>query len=104
VTVDIVSARHEWEDAYRRLGEAQRDPRLAESLRLQLRVVTDELRRRVGSTFTLGELAAEYRRADDWARTAVEERATAPGWIASVSVVEGAAFHLYARGARDYEP
>ena len=104
VTVNLVSARHEWADAYRRLGEAQRDPRVAEGLRLQLRVVTEELRRRVGSTFTLGELAAEYGRADDWARNALEDRASFPGWLTSLSVVEGAAFHLYARGATDYEP
>jgi hypothetical protein len=104
VTADVASARHEWEDAFRRLGEAQRDPRAADGLRLQLRVVTEELRRRVGSTFTLGELAAEYFRADDWARTAIEEHASVPGWSSSLAVVEGAAFHLYARGATDYEP
>lgn len=104
VTVDVASARHEWDDAYRRLGEAQRDPRAAESLRVQLVVVTDELRRRVGSTFTLDELAAEYSRADEWAWAAVGERASSPGWSASLALVEGAAFHLYARGATDYEP
>jgi hypothetical protein len=104
VTVDVASARHEWEDAYRRLGEAQRDPRAADSLRLQLRIVTDELRKRIGSTFTLGELAAEYLRADDWVRATVEEHASSPGWASSLTIVEGAAFHLYARGATDYEP
>ena len=104
VTASLMSARHEWADAYRRLVEAQRDPRAAEALRLQLRVVTEELRRRVGSTFTLGELASEYGRADDWARAALEDRASFPGWLTSLSVVEGAAFHLYARGATDYEP
>lgn len=104
VTANVASARHEWEDAYRRLGEAQRDPRAADGLRLQLRVVTEELRKRVGSTFTLDELAAEYLRADDWARAAVEEHASAPGWPSTLAFVEGAAFHLYARGATDYEP
>lgn len=104
MAVDVASARHEWQDAYRRLEEAQRDPHVADGLRLQLRVVSDELRRRVGSTFTLAELAAEYVRADDWARTAVEERAASRGWSSSLAFVEGAAFHLYARGATDYEP
>ena len=69
-----------------------------------LRVLTDELRKRVGSTFTLRELADEYGRADDWARDAVAERATHPGWLSSFAIVEGAAFHLYSRGAVDYEP
>ena len=34
---------------------------------------SDELRRRVGSVFTLAELAAEYRRADDWVPQALAE-------------------------------
>ena len=46
----------------------------------------------------------EYGRADDWARDAVAERATHPGWLSSFAIVEGAAFHLYSRGAVDYEP
>ncbi len=104
MTADLESARHDWEDAYRRLEEAARDPTQAEQLRLQLEVVTDELRKRVGSSFTLGDLAAEYRHADSWAWGAVSERAPAPGWPRTLSVVEGAAFHLYARGAADYAP
>jgi len=104
VTPDVESARHDWEDAYRRLEEAARDPLRAEGLRLQLEVVTAELRKRVGGTFTLGELATEYRHSDAWSRDAVAERASTPGWPRTLSVVEGAAFHLYARGAVDYEP
>ncbi len=100
---DVESAKREWEDAYRRLVAAD-DSVEAERLRLQLQVVTDELRRRLGSTFTLGELAGEYRYADDWARQAVSERAATPGWLKTLAVVEGAAFHLYARGAVDYAP
>ena len=67
-------------------------------------MVTDELRKRVGSTFTLRELADEYGRADAWARDAVAERARLPGWPRRSAIVEGAAFHLYSRGAVDYEP
>jgi hypothetical protein len=104
MTADLESARHEWADAHRRLVEAQRDSRAAESLGLQLRAVTEELRRRIGSTFTLRELEAEYARADEWAWSVLDERAGSPGWPASLAVVEGAAFHLYARGATDYEP
>ena len=35
----------------------------------------DELRKQVGQTFTLEELADAYRDADRWARATVEERA-----------------------------
>jgi hypothetical protein len=103
VSADVESARSEWEEAYRRLLEAARDPQRAEALHRQLEVVRDELRRRVGSAYTLRELAAEYRRADAWAREAVAERAPSRGWVASLSLVEGAAFHLHARGAVDFE-
>jgi len=104
MTAGLESAKRDWEDAYRRLEEASGDPAHGEQLRLQLDVVTDELRKRVGSSFTLGDLAAEYRQADSWAWDAVSERAGAPGWPRTLSVVEGAAFHLYARGAVDYAP
>lgn len=104
VAADVESARHDWSDSYRRLVEVAQDPARAESLRLQLAVVTDELRRRVGGTFTLAELAAEYQRADGWVREAVAETAFSPGWPRTLAVVEGAAFHLYSRGAVDYSP
>ena len=103
MTPDVESAQREWEDAYRRLAAASGTVE-AERLHLQLEVVTDELRRRVGSTFTLRELAAEYRDADDWARQAVSERAATPGWPRTLALAEGAAFHLFARGASDYAP
>jgi hypothetical protein len=104
VTADVESARHDWADAYRRLTEAASDAAGAEGLRRQLIAVTEELRRRVGGTFTLAELAEEYKRADGWARETVAEKAFAPGWPRSLAVVEGAAFHLYSRGAVDYSP
>ena len=104
MTADVESARRDWEEAYRRLQEASRDPARAEGLRLQLAAVTEELRKRVGSTFTLRELADEYGRADAWTLEAVGANALAPQWLGTLSVVEGAAFRLYARGAVDYEP
>ena len=103
VTADVEIARLEWEDAYRALAEAARDPAVEEGLRVQLEAVTSELRRRVGGTFTLRELADEYGRADIWARDALAKGA-APGWPRTLSLVEGAAFHRYSRGAVDYAP
>jgi hypothetical protein len=104
VDADLESARRDWEDGYRRFQEASRDAARAEGLRVELEAVTDALRKRLGSTFTLRELATEYRRADAWARAAVSERAVASGWPATLSIVEGASFFLYSRGALDYEP
>lgn len=101
---DVESARREWEDAFRRYETELRDPQQAVRLRPQFAVLRDELRKRVGSTFTLAQLAAEYGQAERWVREAVSERAAAPGWPRTLTVVEGAAFHTYARGAMDYEP
>ena len=66
--------------------------------------MTDELRRRIGGTFTLTELGAAYVSAEAWARLVVAERAPSPGWPKTLTVVIDAAFHLYSRGALDYEP
>jgi hypothetical protein len=102
IVLDVV--RREWEDGYRRFEIASRDPVAAERLRMHLEVVTDELRRRIGQTFTLDELAAAYERADAWARDVVSEHAPTPGWPRTLAMVEATAFHLYQRGAVDYEP
>jgi hypothetical protein len=103
VSADLASARLEWEHAYRDLVEAERDPAHDERVRRQLEAVSAELRRRIGGTFTLRELAEEYVRADRWARDVLAEQAV-PGWTRTLALVEGAAFHLYARGAADYVP
>jgi 2-C-methyl-D-erythritol 4-phosphate cytidylyltransferase len=66
--------------------------------------VTAELRRRVGQTFTLAELADEYARAERWSREALSDAGAPAWWPRSLTVVEGAAFHDYARGAVDFEP
>ena len=94
--------RQEWEEGARRL-EAERSDR-ARYLRLveQIEVVTDELKKRVGQTFTLDELAAAYRDAERWGREAVEDRAPSPGWPRDLALVLAAAFHSYQRGAVDY--
>ena len=101
---EVESARREWENGYRRLHEQAQRSREPERLLAQVEAVTAELRRRVGGTFTLQELAATYARAEAWSRAVVAEEAPAPGWPRTLAFVEAAAFHEYARGAQDYEP
>ena len=103
MSADLASARLEWEHAYRDLEETARDPALADRVRMQLDALIAELRRRVGGTFTMGELADEYAGADRWAQDVLAEQGV-PGWPRTLTLVEGAAFHLYARGAVDYLP
>jgi hypothetical protein len=104
VAIATEALRREWEDGNRRFEAAARDPVAGERLRRQLEVVMDELRKRIGQTFTLDELAAAYARADDWVRAAVSERAATPGWPRNLALVQDAAFYLYQRGAIDYGP
>jgi len=92
----------EWDEGYRRLESQRDDPSRYRRLVQQVELVLDELRRRVGQTFTLAELAAAYPDAERWARAAVEERAPEPGWPRDLSLVLAAAFHAYQRGAVDY--
>jgi hypothetical protein len=98
-------ARQHWAEGYRRFLHAREpEPLIHARLLRQVEVVTEELRRRIGKSFTLAELAAAYARADRWAYDAVEERAGGAGWMSSAATAADAAFHLYARGARDYRP
>ena len=102
--IALETVRREWEEGNRRVEELMRDPVARPRLLAQLEVVTDELRKRVGQTFTLEDLAARYSAADEWVRDAVSERAPTPGWPRTLAIVQDAAFHLYQRGAVDYAP
>lgn len=100
--LDVV--RNDWEVGYRRLQLVSRDDNQAATLAAQVDLISAELRRRVGSTFTLEMLAEAYVGADVWVRQAIEELLPTPGWARTIVMVEDAAFHMYARGAVDYAP
>jgi hypothetical protein len=100
----LEATRREWEEGHRRLEAATDDRPRYERLLAELELVLDELRRRVGQTFTLEELAAAYAGADRWVQDAVAEREPAEGWPARLTTVQDAAFYAYSRGAVDYRP
>lgn len=104
MSVSVDAVRQAWEAGNRRLEEHARDRRAYLRLLEQVEVLTDELRRRVGLTFTLAELADAYDAAERWSGDAIGDRAPAPGWPATLSIVEDAAFYRYQRGAIDYVP
>jgi hypothetical protein len=79
------------------------DVGLYRRLHSQVEALTQELRRRVGQTFTLAELADAYAGADVWGWEVVA-KTSRPADLAHVATVEDAAFHLYSRGAVDYAP
>jgi len=100
--VDV--ARSEWERAFQRLESERDDSRRYRNRLAAVDAVTDELRARIGQTFTLDELAQAYADVERWGREVVSEHAAYDGWARDLSLVEDTAFHLYARGATDYDP
>lgn len=89
--------RQEWADAARRFEDERVDRRRYHLLVEQLEAIIDELRKQIGQTYTLAELAHAYRDAERWGR----ELIASPR---DVSLVLAAAFHSYQRGAVDYKP
>ncbi len=93
----LESARHQWDDADRRVRAAVAEPRRQDRLLAQVEAILDELRRRLGQVFTLEELADLYAGAERWTYDLA-----GPG--GDVSIATDAAFHRYARGATDFQP
>ena len=102
MAADVESARRDWAEGYRRLQTDTSE--LAVPVHAQMDAIAEELRRRVGGIYTTAELARAYRDSERWAREAVSETAPTPGWERTLAVATDAAFHVYARGAVDYEP
>jgi hypothetical protein len=103
--VDVELARQQWEQGRRRIeGLRADDPVAYRRLSEQVELVAAELRRRVGQTFTMDELAAAYEGADDWAREVLEDARAEEDAPPETATVADAAFHLYAHGASDYAP
>ena len=96
----VATARFSWEEGLGRLAEPA-PPAVVRARRRIMSAVHDELRRRVGVTFRLVDLAREYERASSWyldlaARVAPRE----PGaWDPAVTL--DAAFGTYMRQATD---
>ncbi len=100
----IEIARHEWREGTRRLEAAREEPPRYRQLLELHGLVVDELRKRIGQTYTLEELVAVYAESDRWGREVLDERTSAPGWPRDLTTVLEAAFDTYQRGAIDYEP
>jgi hypothetical protein len=104
MSIAVEVARQQWADGHGRLERTRDDPTRYRVLNGQVDAVTGQLRRRLGAVFTLAELEEEYRRADAWAHDAIAELPPKARWQPGLTTATDAAFHLYARGARDYEP
>lgn len=96
----LASARFSWDEGLVRIAQPA-PPRVAAGRRRIVVAVHDELRRRLGMTYTLLQLARVYEAAPAWylelaARTAPKEP---DAWDPATTL--DAAFATYARGATD---
>ena len=99
---EVENAVLQWEEGYRRLEELRSRPALYRALGRAAVAVQDELRKRLGSSFSVSELAALYRSGGDWilelAMSARPEELG--GWDPTIAA--DAAFYLYMREAADF--
>jgi hypothetical protein len=92
----VENALYQWQEGERTLREA---PDLERAdLEAAADVVLEELRRRLGSSFVLDELAAYYGKGTDWA----EELAMRYAAGSDAAAVADAAFARYAREASNF--
>jgi hypothetical protein len=91
----IENARFQWDEGERRVRQADESTRT--DLERSVQDVLDLLRRRLGSSFTIGELAQLYGSGTDWADDVARRRAGSDS-----SAVVDAAFGRYAREATDF--
>jgi hypothetical protein len=94
------SAREQWDAGLRRLDEAY--PEQLNTLERVTREIQNELRRRLGGSFTLDELADLYDEGTGWATDLAVEVAPDEPFAWDSRVVADAAFARYARAATDY--
>jgi hypothetical protein len=104
VSASIEISRQQWHEGYQRFLALATGSTSRDHLYLELEAISDELRRRIGQTFTLAEAVELYGDAERWAIEVVAEHAAVRGWVRDLAIVLDAAFYLYSRAAVDYVP
>jgi hypothetical protein len=92
----LENALYQWREAERRLADTPEPARA--DLERAVEVVVDELRKRLGSSFVLDELADLYGEGTDWATELADRR----GAGTDAAMVADAAFARYAREASNF--
>ena len=92
----VENALFQWREGERRVADAAEPARA--DLELVVEALVEELRRRLGSSFTLGELVDLYGEGTDWATETADRR----GAGVDAAAVADAAFARYAREASDF--
>jgi hypothetical protein len=99
VSYPLENAFFQWEQGWRELQAIDdlRARRLADRV---IGAIRDELRRRIGPTFSAAELADLYGEGTDWCQQVALD--VAPAAEADAQSLADAAFWLYLRGASDF--
>lgn len=96
------NALFQWEEGANRLRDLSADPRTSRSALRAVEAIREELRRRIGPTFSAQELAELYGRGTDWCLEAARDAAPMEAVDLDPQAVVDGAFFLYLRGASDY--
>jgi hypothetical protein len=95
----LANAMYQWEEGAREL-QAIEDPRERRLADRVIVAISEELRRRIGPTFSAAELAELYGQGTDWAARAAGD--VAPAIEGRAQMLADAAFWQYLRGATDF--
>ena len=97
------NALFQWEEGASRLRALDSDdPRTARNARRAVEAIREELRRRIGPTFSAQELADLYGRGTDWCLDAARRAAPMAAVDLDPQAIVDGAFFQYLRGAYDY--
>lgn len=99
MTYPLENALFQWEEGWRVL-RAIEEPRERRQADRVVGAIQDELRRRIGPTFSAAELAELYGRGTDWCLQVAMD--AAPAAATDQRSLADAAFWLYLRGATDF--
>ena len=98
----VENALFEWEEGYRRLQRLSDRPSLLTWNNLVIDAIRDELRRRVGATFTVAELADLYAQGTGWCLEIAARMDPEDSIAWDPQLIADASFHLHLRGAKDW--
>jgi hypothetical protein len=102
MSYSVESAVLQWEEGYQRLQATQSEPRLYQALGRAVVAVEDELRKRLGSTFSIKELATLYREDSVWGLELTMQALPERSDLWDSATIVDAAFYLYMREASDF--
>jgi hypothetical protein len=102
VNATLENAVLQWEEGHARLLSTSGNPALERRLRRAATAIQAELRKRLGSSFTVAELGDLYRASTDWCLELTLSLSSDDEQTLDPSVTTDAAFYLYMREASDF--